>query len=230
MANIPPASTSTNGVVTTGEQTFSGAKKIKASPTGSVQLELEPNVPSSGRAYSKIRFNTITSSGDKYPFNVGMSEINTLSFVHMTGFSKTYFNFSNYDGRTFCIDTNNGGYDGGQVNCGAISYQLHLLSKGAYNAVPTTSGTLMSTPSTWSSGTSGSVTLTEGGTYQFYAGSATKTNYTLLYVELGKESIAYAGKNAQLEIDTNNVVHVYDMSQAEPVEVTLTLNYRRIGL
>lgn len=96
--------------------------------------------------------------------------------------------------------------------------------------IPTYQGTMMVTPSTWSSGTSGSLTLTENGTYQFYAGSATKINYTLLYVRLGKESIAYAGKNAQLEIDTNNVVHVYDMSQAEPVEVTVTLNYRRIGI
>lgn len=100
----------------------------------------------------------------------------------------------------------------------------------AGSELPTYSGTLLSTPYSWSSGTSGSVTLTERGTYQFYTGSATKTNYTLLYVELGKESIAYAGKNMQLEIDTNNVVHVYDMSQVEPVEVTVTLNYRRIGL
>ena len=100
----------------------------------------------------------------------------------------------------------------------------------AGSKLPTYSGTLLSTPYSWSSGTSGSVTLTESGTYQFYTGSATKTNYTLLYVELGEESIAYAGKNVQLETDTSNVVHVYDMSQAEPVEVTVTLNYRRIGL
>lgn len=91
-------------------------------------------------------------------------------------------------------------------------------------------GTPFLAPTTWSSGQSGALTLTEGGTYQFYAGSATKTNYTLLYVVLGTESIAYAGKNMQLEIDTNNVVHVYDMSQAEPAEVTVTLNYRRIGI
>lgn len=114
-------------------------------------------------------------------------------------------------------------------------YRIELRrysSKSNFNAIklPTINGTMMVAPSTWSSGTSGSLTLTENGTYQFYAGSTTKTNYTLLYVELGKESIAYAGKNVQLEIDTNNVVHVYDMSQAEPVEVTITLNYRRIGL
>lgn len=230
VANIPPASQTASGVVTTGEQTFSGAKKIKASPSGSVQLELEPNVPATGRAYSKMRFNCITSSGNKYPFNVGMSQINTLSFVHATPYTGTDFNFSNYDGQKFTINVNTGGYDGGQVNCGAPNYQLYLQSKGYYNAVPMSEGTLMSTPKTWSSGTSGSVTLTESGTYQFYTGTAAKINYTLLYVELGKESITYAGKNVQLEIDTNNVVHVYDMSQAEPVEKTVTLNYRRIGL
>lgn len=125
---------------------------------------------------------------------------------------------------------------GDSLNYGHIGfYRLELRrysSESNYNAIslPNISGTMMVAPSTWSSGTSGSLTLTERGTYQFYTGSATKTNYTLLYVELGKESIAYAGKNAQLEIDTNNVVHVYDMSQAEPVEVTVTLNYRRIGI
>lgn len=89
----------------------------------------------------------------------------------------------------------------------------------------------MFAPPSWSSGTSGSLTLTEGGTYQFYSGSgAMIINYTLLYVELGKDSIAYAGKNVQLEIDTNNVVHIYDMSQEQPVEKTITLKYRRIGI
>ena len=107
------------------------------------------------------------------------------------------------------------------TNEGPDAILLHSGNK-TYNA--------MMSPTTWSSGQSGALTLTENGTYQFYAGSDTKTNYTLLYVELGKESIAYAGKNVQLETDTNNVVHVYDMSQTEPVEVTVTLNYRRIGI
>ena len=110
---------------------------------------------------------------------------------------------------------------------------LHPTSKGPDAIVLYNNGKAykaMISPTTWSSGTGGSLTLTESGTYQFYTGTAAKINYTLLYVELGKESIAYAGKNVQLEIDTNNVVHVYDMSQAEPVEVTVTLNYRRIGI
>lgn len=230
VANIPPASETASGVVTTGAQTFSGIKKIKASSSDSVQLELEPNVPATGRAYSKMRFNCITSSGTKYPFNVGASQINTFSFYHATSYTSTDFSFSNYNGQSFKINVNTGGYSGGQVNCGANKYQLYLNSQGYYNAVPVSNGTLMSTPSTWSSGTSGSITLTESGTYQFYTGSAMIINYTLLYVELGKESIAYAGKNVQLEIDTNNVVHIYDMSQEQPVEKTITLKYRRIGL
>lgn len=231
VANIPPASETSSGIVTDGKQTFSGVKKIKASPSGYVQLELEPNAPTSGRAYSKMRFNSITQEGSKYQFNVGMSQINTLSFAHISEYTSTDFSFSNYNGQSFLINVNTGGYSRGQVNCGANKYQLYLNSQGYYNAVPISNGTLMSTPSTWSSGTSGSLTLTESGTYQFYSGSgAMIINYTLLYVELGKDSIAYAGKNVQLEIDTNNVVHIYDMSQEQPVEKTITLKYRRIGL
>lgn len=230
VANIPPASESSSGIVTDDKQTFKGQKTIISSVSGAV-LTLKRSKPSSGRAYPSINFDGITSSGEVYSFRVGMTEINKLSFRHMSGFSGTYFDFANYDGKTFRIDVNNSGSDKGRVNCGSVSDQLYLFSKGAYNAVPTTGGTLMSTPSTWSSGTSGSLTLTEGGTYQFYSGSgAMIINYTLLYVELGKDSIAYAGKNVQLEIDTNNVVHIYDMSQEQPVEKTITLKYRRIGL
>lgn len=229
VTNIPPASESSSGIVTDDKQTFKGQKTI-ISPVSGAVLTLKRSKPSSGRAYPSIDFDSITSSDEVYSFRVGMTEINKLSFRHTSGFSGTYFDFANYDGKTFRIDVNNSGTNKGRVNCGSISDQFYLFSKGAYNAVPTSEGTLMSTPKTWSRGTSGSVTLTESGTYQFYTGTAAKINYTLLYVELGKESITYAGKNVQLEIDTNNVVHVFDMSQAEPVEKTVTLNYRRIGL
>lgn len=130
-----------------------------------------------------------------------------------------------YDGTEYkALDgSGGGGISDVQVNGTSV------VTDGVAN-IPEHSGTAMLAPSTWSSGTGGSLTLTESGTYQFYTGTAAKINYTLLYVELGKESIAYAGKNVQLEIDTNNVVHVFDMSQAEPVEKTVTLKYRRIGI
>ena len=212
VANIPAASETRSGVVTTGEQTFSGAKKIKASPSGSVQLELEPNVPATGRAYSKMRFNGITSSGNRYPLTVGMSEINTLLFLHATSYTGTYFKFSNYNGQTFEIYVNTGGYSpAGQVNCGSQGYQLYLKSKGHYSAVPMSEGTLMSTPKTWSSGTSGSVTLPSSGTYQI------KSN-------LGDAIVVYDGtryvQSAIIYADATNLYY-YHIS----VEGVITVSY-----
>ena len=191
VANIPPASRTVNGVVTTGEQTFAGYKTFN------------PLTGFDGGL-------SIVASGSKTivrPKDVSYAvDFGTSSY-------RINHNYSKYVDASQYIKT----------------MEMHDSSDSKIN-FPGFAGSFMVTPSTWSSGTSGSLTLTKNGTYQFYAVSATKTNYTLLYVELGKESIAYAGKNVQLEIDTNNVVHVYDMSQAEPVEVTVTLNYRRIGI
>ena len=242
VANIPPASETESGVVTTGAQTFSGVKKIKASPSGSVQLELEPNVPAKGRAYSRMRFNGITSYGDKYPFDIGMHQINNLSFVHMAGYSSTDFDFSNYDGRTFRININNGGYNRGQVNCGATSYQLYLESKGYYNAVPTSQGTLMSTPSTWSSGTSGSVTLSESGLYEIKASVGSGVFSTILNWD--GSSICYSSSlgiqdtDAQAlslwhyEVGSTGILSLYkvDSTGSSTIDTTANISYRKIGI
>lgn len=115
-------------------------------------------------------------------------------------------------------------------------YRIELRrysSKSNFNAIklPTTNGTMMVAPSTWSSGTSGSLTLTENGTYQFYYGDNLRTNFGLLYVTLGAETIAYGGQNYQIEMDTNNVIHVYAINPAhDKTEITVTLNYRRLGI
>lgn len=191
LANIPPASQTVNGVVTTGEQTFAGRKTFNPLTGYDGGLSIVAN-----GSRTIIRPKDVS-----YEVDFGTSS------------SRISYNYSKY------VDSS--------------QYIKTMVMRDSSNrefTFPDFAGSFMVTPSTWSSGTSGSLTLTENGTYQFYVGTATKTNYTLLYVELGKESIAYAGKNAQLEIDTNNVVHVYDISQAEPVEKTVTLNYRRIGL
>lgn len=237
VANIPAASSTTNGVVTTGEQTFSGAKKIKASPSGSVQLELEPNVPASGRAYSRIRFNGITSSGSRYPFNIGMTEINTFYFYHATSYSGTYFNFVNYNGNVFKIYLNTGGYSpAGKVNCGSTTDQLYLISKGNYNAVPTTLGTLMSTPKTWSSGTSGSVTLPSSGTYQIYMNdSKNNKNFGVVYWDGSTDTYTQVvldnGENGYFAIIASGVITTYDVNLVNNTYTanTNTIYYRKIG-
>lgn len=243
VANIPAASEAVNGVVTTGAQTFSGVKTIIASPSDSVQLELQPNVPATGRAYSKMRFNCITSSGSKYQFTAGMSEISTLLFRHMNSFSGTYFKFQNYAGQSFEINVNTGGYPGGQVNCGTANYQLYLNSKGGYNAVPTTSGTLMSTPSTWSSGTSGSVTLTESGTYQIYMNDGKNNiNFGVVYFDASADTYAQTPmindtEGFMLVIegsagDNPSTLHIYQIDNVghTQTEVNYTVYYRRIGI
>ena len=242
VANIPPASETEGGIVTTWPQTFSGTKKIKASPSDFVQLELEPNVPAKGRAYSKIRFNCITSSGTKYPFNVGISSINTLSFYHATSYSGTDFSFSNYNGQSFLINVNTGGYSGGQVNCGSNGYQFYLNSKGYYNAVPMSNGTLMSTPSTWSSGTSGSVTLSGSGLYEIKASVGSGVFSTILNWD--GSSICYSSSlgiqdtGAQAlslwhyEVGSTGILSLYkvDSTGSSTINTTANISYRKIGI
>ena len=208
VANIPAASINNAGVVTNGAQDFQGNKRIFGSITFLNGNSASESQQSYGRQYD-VAFGCERYGGEVY-FSKGSYNAPALVIKGKNGYEYLYIS-PRYKKPPYIE------YLNGSSNRGRIDF-------------PEYDGTVMLAPSTWSSGTSGSLTLTENGTYQFYAGSATKTNYTLLYVELGKESIAYAGKNVQLEIDTNNVVHVYDMSQVEPVETTVTLNYRRIGL
>lgn len=93
--------------------------------------------------------------------------------------------------------------------------QLGAVMIGTGNVVlraATTEGTLMSTPSTWSSGTSGSVTLTESGTYQI------KSN-------LGEAIVAYDGtsqtQSAIIYADASNLYY-YDIS----AEGVITVSYK----
>ena len=196
VANIPAASSSKSGVMTTEAQTISGKKD-----------------------FYDLFVRTFTKKGRYMNYELGSNDdSDTYGTLYIQAAisnaeSISYYFYDDRRKRNYIILR--------PMEEGPDAILLYSGNK-TYNA--------MMSPYTWSSGTSGSITLTKGGTYQFYAGSATKTNYTLLYVELGKESIAYAGKNLQLETDTSNVVHVYDMSQAEPVEVTVSLNYRRIGI
>lgn len=216
VANIPEASTSSAGVVTTGTQTFSGVKRFNSN----VQIGQAGTFPN----LSIIGGNLVIRSS---------SAVNDVSIYSYSGSNK----FANIvtAGRT--VDTEIRYILTGRGKSTSSESDYSHLDIQPYNEncivrTHPTYGTsvAMFAPQSWSSGTGGSLTLTESGTYQFYTGSAMTINYTLLYVELGKESIAYAGKNVQLEIDTNNVVHIYDMSQEQPVEKTITLKYRRIGI
>lgn len=216
VANIPEASMSAAGVVTTGTQTFSGVKRFNSN----VQIGQAGTFPN----LSIIGGNLVIRSS---------SAVNDVSIYSYSGSNK----FANIvtAGRTVDTEIRYILTGRGKTTSAESDYSHLDIQPYEENCIVRTHPTYgtsvaMFAPQSWSSGTGGSLTLTESGTYQFYTGTAAKINYTLLYVELGKESIAYAGKNVQLEIDTNNVVHVFDMSQAEPVEKTVTLKYRRIGI
>lgn len=239
VANIPAASETRSGVVTTGDQSFTGTKTITSDVSDGVVLHLKRPRPSSGRSFAKMKFYGITSSGSEYPFSIGTTSLTTFSFIQSFSYSGAYFKFSNYSGQSFEICVNTGGNSqAGQVNCGASGdYQLYLKSKGAYNAVPITEGTLMSTPKTWSSGTSGSVTLTESGTYQVYAADkGIYIDFGLIYVDLTTET----RKSTRLDMSLSYVLDVgssgsitinkIDTQSLTEETQTIPIYYRRVGI
>lgn len=242
VANIPPASESKSGVVTTGDQSFTGTKTITSSVSDGVVLRLKRPKPSSGRSYAKMKFYGITSSGSEYPFSIGVSDLATFSFIQSYQYSGTYFNFVNYNGNVFRIYLNTGGYSpAGQVNCGSTTDQLYLISKGNYNAVPTTLGTLMSTPKTWSSGTSGSVTLGGAGLYEVNSTIGLGSCSTIINWDgtttACSASCGIQDTDAQVlalwhfEVNSSGVVTLnkVDNTGAKTINTEAVIKYRKIG-
>ena len=243
VANIPAASETANGVVTTGTQTFKGEKTIEASNNSVPTLTLKPIMPSKGRAGSSIVLGNISTAGALYNFKVGATGLNSMTFKHDTSYSQAQFTFSNYNGIPFTIVLNDNVTTFGKVNCGSVSEQLYLNSKGGYNAVPTTNGTIMSTPSTWSSGTSGSVTLTESGTYQIYMNDGKNNiNFGLVYFDGSTDTYAQTpmtshneGFMLSIEGSAGNnpsTLHIYGIDNVghTQTEVNYTVYYRKVGI
>ena len=238
VANIPAASETRSGVMTTGDQSFTGTKTITSSVSDGVVLRLKRPKPSSGRSYAKMKFYGITSSGSEYPFLIGTTSLTTFSFVQSFSYSGTYFNFSNYNNESFEIYLNTGGYSpAGHVNCGTSrNHQLYLMSKGYYNAVPMSEGTLMSTPKTWSSGTSGSVTLPSSGTYQIYMNDGKNNkNFGVVYWDGSTDTYtqvvmdsAHSGYFATI---VGGVITAFDVNLTADSTTanTNTIYYRKIG-
>lgn len=239
VANIQPANETKSGVVSTMSQTWNGTKTITtyAEPNKRyVLLKLKPGKPTSGRAYSKLEFYSITSSGNEYSFSVGTSSLDELLFQPGASRTATNYSFANYTGQIFTINLNTGGYGGGQVNCGSNSHQLYLNSKGYPIAVPASEGTLMSTPKTWSSGTSGSVTLTASGTYQIYMNDGKNNkNFGVVYwdgsTDTSTQVVLDNADNGYFAIIASGVITTYDVNLVNNTYSanTNTIYYRKIG-
>lgn len=199
VANIPPASSTANGVVTTSTQTFFGEKTFN--PTG--------RAGSAGVVF--------TANGN-------------YTYIQPVSSSTAYYVFLGTPNYKFQVLHCNNGVFYQSVKTNVISRQ-----DASFNIdVPSVQGTMMVAPSTWSSGTSGSVTLSESGTYQI------KSN-------LGEAIVVYDGtryvQSAIIYADSSNLYY-YHISAEGVITVSYVgkndstsgsstnyeIKYRKIGI
>ena len=189
VANIPYASASASGVVSTGDQIFKGEKTfigvINSSYTGSsLAFTLNPN---NGQLYC-FKNNTRTKT----------------SSLGIKGVENTKWDY------VYTSQLNNGG----DID------------------IPTYTGTLMVAPSTWSTGTSGSVTLPSAGLYEVKSTLDIVVIHTSLYWNGSNVTLASFGSIAgmpAISVTDTGVISTYDPDDlTTPIE--MTLEYRKIGI
>lgn len=117
------------------------------------------------------------------------------------------------------------------------SNTISRLTGNATIDVPTYSGTMMVAPTTWSSGTSGSVTLTESGTYQIYMNDGKNNiNFGVVYWDGSADTYTQAVFNSAhsgyFATIIGGVITAYDLSITgdSTTANTYTIYYRRIGI
>lgn len=117
------------------------------------------------------------------------------------------------------------------------SNTISRLTGNATIDVPTYSGTMMVAPTTWSSGTSGSVTLTESGTYQIYMNDGKNNiNFGLVYYDGTTDTYTQAvmqnDNTAYFANIVGGVITAYDVSITGHTYTanTNTVYYRKVGI
>ena len=149
VANIPAASVSQAGVVTTGDQTIDGNKTFKKRIYIGEVPAREYAISSSNSTGGLLFYGVLSTYPSNYIFAVAsnMSQAVTLN---------------PYGGVISIVD-------------GGVSHGLKKSTTQSGNVtstLPTYDGILMSAPSTWSEGVSGTAQLPEVGTYQIVAGNS----------------------------------------------------------
>ena len=103
--------------------------------------------------------------------------------------------------------------------------------------LPSVSGTMMVAPSTWNSGTSGSVTLSQSGTYQIYMNDGKNNiNFGLVYYDGTTDTYTQAvmqnDNTAYFANIVGGVITAYDVSITGHTYTanTHTIYYRRVGI
>lgn len=214
VANIPPASKTVNGIVTTGTQTLTGHKTIEYNK-GS--LTFASNTSSE---YAKLSYDHGFRISGPYSNNPPKLCIGALNSPAETILSKEGLEFKLYDK--------------------SVAIKFLPYGSSSYKAITIPSdntGTMMVAPSTWSSGTSGSVTLTNSGTYQIYMNDGKNNkNFGVVYydgsTETSTQVVMDNADTGYFAIIVNGVITAYDVNFVGNTYTanTNTIYYRRIGI
>lgn len=200
VANIPYASATQAGLVSTGGQTFAGEKTFIGVINSSYNRE-------------NIAFTLNPYSGELYCFK------------------------NNTQTKTSSL-----GIKGAEATKWDYVYTSQLNNGGDID-IPTYAGTLLSAPSTWSTGTSGSVTFPDAGLYEFKVTDANGTIHSFIVnwdgstktmSTMSLTSLTASVANAMwLNISATGVISVSinDLRTADGgTDTSLTISYRKIGI
>lgn len=219
VTNIPPASESISGVVTNNTQTFSGLKRFNDNiqMTGSYIAFRSRNV------VNPIYIGRYSDTSGVAGISTAASNTNTVMEYLLYGHGKALGSSSS--------------------DCSYI--QISPKSRDAIIRYHKTYGIsyAMFAPDSWSSGTSGSVTLTESGTYQIYMNDGKNNiNFGLVYFDASTDTYAQTPminhtEGFMLSIegsagDNPKTLHIYQIDNVghTQTEVNYTVYYRRVGI
>lgn len=215
VANIPAATINKVGVVTNENQDFQGNKRIFGSITFLNGNTANESLQPSNREYDVI---------------FGCQRYGRLVYISKGSYAAPGISISGRDGaQQFSIypQTKKPPY---------LEYTDSSLNTKRID-FPEYSGTAMLAPSTWSSGTSGSVTLSQIGTYQIYMNDG-KNNINLGVVywdgsaDTYTQAVFNSAHSGYFATIVGGVITAYDLSITgdSTTANTNTIYYRRIGI
>lgn len=219
VANIPYASATQSGAVNTTNQTFRGIKTFR----GGIKILNDGNIGgffiSNDTTYTWLEFIPDGSAAHQYRFYDGSNKNNYLGVVPNTRTLQYIRQFTQSgNNASFYLDCRHGTNE-----TGGTRY-------------------LMSAPNTWSTGTSGSVTLPSAGLYEFkfsdgaynYTGmvnwDGTNRSASQSFVHIGLDAPA---RTMTLSVETTGVMTVIAVPMAGGSKESLTgytISYRKIGI
>lgn len=208
VANIPYASDTQKGVINTSSQNIKGNKIFQNS------LE-EPSVSFVGNDSGILRgqSNFMVNKRSSYLYSI----LQTTNHYIVLGGLRT--NQDDYKG--FWIDVRNGRI---AMDC---LFTTERYSPSWWSTLPDYRGTLLSAPSTWSTGTSGSVTLPSAGLYEVKVGDVNVV-HAILYWDGTLPSNELLGPALLVSVGAGGLVTISE--QGTGTQQTTTISYRKIGI